>query len=449
MNKMNLICAVAFATLASTTLVAGPGGGGTPPGGGGNQPGGNQPGGGASATWTFDTFLAASTTTSGLIIREGIIIGYDNPTSATVASTVTDIAEGALAGCTTLTSINLSATSITEIPESAFAGCSNLATVVLPSTCTTIGASAFAGCTKLVTLTAPGVTTVGNDSFRACSALTTPPSTIRAAGAFSFAQSGVTSVDLADMTSVGEGTFAGCESLTTATVAAGATLPDALFAGCTALNVADWSGVTAFGQAALAGIPATTLALSSSATLGAYALAADEATIVTTLSGATVPAYDATAFLGREVSYTPVAGSVARLEAMALVTWLQEQAADSSSAVVQPTSYNTADLETWLDTASNLSSIYAFCWAERYAADAGFQPLTVNGTSFLFTAPDAGTTDSLAVTVIGANDLTDTSGFTADALEEAGTVDGVTTYVSSDASAASCFARLRISKGWK
>ena len=176
--------------------------------------------------------------------------------------------------------------------------------------------------------------------------------------------------------------------------------------------------------------------------------AADEATIVTTLSGATVPAYDATAFLGREVSYTPVAGSVARLEAMALVTWLQEQAADSSSAIVQPTSYNTADLETWLDTASNLSAIYAFCWAERYAADAGFQPLTVNGTSFLFTAPDAGTTDSLAVTVVGANDLTDTSGFTADALEEAGTVDGVTTYVSSDATAASCFARLRFAKGW-
>jgi hypothetical protein len=206
--------------------------------------------------------------------------------------------------------------------------------------------------------------------------------------------------------------------------------------------------VVDFGQAAIAGIPATKLTITYSATLGAYELAADEATIVTTLSSATVPAYDATAFLGREVSYTPVAGSVARLEAMALVTWLQEQAADSSSAVVQPTSYNTADLEAWLDTASNLSSIYAFCWAERYAADAGFQPLTVSGRSFLFTEPDVGTTDSLAVTVVGANDLTDAAGFTADALEEVGTADGVTTYVSSDTAAASCFARLRIEKGW-
>ena len=441
--KKRIIVSFACALFVCMSLAAGPGGGGgMTPGGGGNQPGG-----GSSATFTFDTFLASSTATSGLIIREGVIIGYARPASVAVASAVTDIAEGALAGCTTLTSIDLSATTITEIPESAFAGCSNLAAVILPSTCTTIGANAFAGCTKLATLTAPSVTMVGDDSFRACSALSVIPSSVRAAGAFSFAQSGLTSVDLTDLSSVGEGAFAGCESLTAATVASGATLPDALFAGCTALNVGDWSGVVAFGQAALAGIPATTLTLSTSATLGAYALAADEATIVTTLSGATVPAYDATAFLGREVSYTPVAGSVARLEAMALVTWLQEQAADSSSAVVQPTSYNTADLETWLDTASNLSAIYAFCWAERYAADAGFQPLTVSGTSFLFTAPDVGTTDSLAVTVVGTTDLTDTAGFTADALAEAGTADGVTTYVSSDA-AASCFARLRFAKGW-
>ena len=138
----------------------------------------------------------------------------------------------------------------------------------------------------------------------------------------------------------------------------------------------------------------------------------------------------------------------ARLEAMALVTWLQEQAADSSSTVAQPTSYNTADLETWLAAASNLTAVYAFCWAEQYAADAGFLPLTVSGTSFLYTAPDGGTTDSVSVSVVGTNGLADEAGFTADALTEAGTTDGVTTYVSSDASATSCFARLRFAKGW-
>lgn len=429
----------------ATLFAAGPGGGGTPPGGGGNQPGG-----GGGATFTFDTFLASTTTNSTkCLIREGVWTGWASGiTVATLDPSVSTLAAGVCSGCATLTSVNLSNTAITEIPDSAFAGCSNLATVILPATCTTIGANAFAGCAKLATLTAPGVTTVGNDSFCACSALTTPPSAVKAAGAFSFAQSGLTSVDLTGMTSVGEGVFAGCESLTAVTVASSATLPDALFAGCTALNVGDWSGVAVFGQAALAGIPATTLTLSSSATLGAYALAAEEATVVTTLSDAAVPTYDATAFLGREVSYTPVAGSVARLEAIALVTWLQEQAVDSSSTVVQPTSYNTADLETWLDTAYNLSAVYTFCWAERYAADANFRPLVVDGASFLFTAPDGSTTDALTVTVVGTNDLTDEVGFTAEALEEAGTTDDVTTYVSSNTSAASCFARLLIEKSW-
>ena len=105
MNKMNLFVAVAFAAVASTVHAAGPGG--NQPGGGGNQPGGNQPGGGSSATFTFDSFLASSTTTSGLIIREGIVIGFDSPTSVTVASTVSDIAEGALAGCTPRTTTSI------------------------------------------------------------------------------------------------------------------------------------------------------------------------------------------------------------------------------------------------------------------------------------------------------------------------------------------------------
>lgn len=442
MNKISLICTVAFATIVSATVVAGPGSGGTPPGGGGNQPGGNQPGGGSSATWTFDTFLASSTTASGLIIREGVITGYDSPTSATVASTVTDIAEGALAGCTALTSIDLSATSITQIPESAFAGCSNLATVILPSTCTTIGANAFAGCTKLVTLTASSVTTVGNDSFRACSALTTLPSTIRAAGAFSFAQSGVTSVDLTGMTSVGEGAFAGCESLTAVTVAADATLPDALFAGCTALDVGDWSGVAAFGQAALAGIPATTLTLSDSASLGAYALAADETTIVTTLSGASVPAYDATTFLGREVSYTPVAGSVTRIEAFDLVEWLLADSAAASPSVTQPTDYNTATLKTWLATDNNA---YAYAYADDLAVDDSFIGLTVNGTKFLYAAPSDSAL-SVTVTPVASYTLSsDENDWSADNLvwsEENGA------YIAADETQTSCFARLRFTFSW-
>ncbi len=440
--KKRIIVSFTCAMFACMSLAAGPGGGGTSPGGGGMTPGGggNQPGGGSSATFTFDTFLASSTATSGLIIREGVIIGYASPASVTVASTVTDIAEGALAGCTTLASIDLSATSITEIPDSAFAGCSNLAMVILPSTCTTIGANAFAGCTKLATLTAPGATTVGDDSFRACSALSVMPSSVRAAGAFSFAQSGLTSVDLAVMASVGEGAFAGCESLTAATVAAGATLPNALFAGCTALDVGDWSAASAFGQAALAGIPATTLTISPSATLGAYAFAADAATVATTLDQSALPACDSTAFLGREVSYVPVSGSVARIEANDLVDWLLDAA--TSAGVTQPSDYNTATLKAWLSDSANA---YAYAYADDLAADEDFTGLTVSGSRFIYNAP-SDSAISISATVVASYTLSaDESDWSADNLTWSND-DGA--YLATDTTQAACFARLRFTWDW-
>ena len=441
MNKMNLFVAVAFVTLASAALAAGPGGGGTPPGGG-TQPGGNQPGGGSSATWTFDTFLASSTTTSGLIIREGVVIGFDNPTSVTVASTVSDIAEGALAGCTTLTSINLASTSITEIPGSAFAGCTALKTVTLPSSCTSIGANAFAGCTALTTLAASGVTDIGADAFRGCTALASVASSATTLGDYAFAQSGVTAADISGAVSLGEGTFAGCESLSSVTVATGATLPDAVFAGCTALAVSDWSGVTSFGQAALAGIPATALTLNASATIADYALAADEATLVTTLSNSSLPSFADTAFLGREVSYEPVAGSVTRIEASDLVEWLVADASGSSPTVTQPADYNTATLKTWLATGNNA---YAYAYADDIAADESFLGLTVSGTSFVYTAPSDAAI-SVSVMPVGCYELSsDESDWSADNLvwsEEAGA------YVAADATQPSCFARLRFSFNW-
>ena len=440
MNKMNLICAAALATLASAAIAAGPGG--NQPGGGGNQPGGNQPGGGSSATFTFDSFLASSTTTSGLIIREGIVIGFDSPTSVTVASTVSDIAEGALAGCTTLTSINLASTSITEIPGSAFAGCTALKTVTLPSSCTSIGANAFAGCTALTTLEASGVTEIGADAFRGCTALASVASSATTLGDYAFVQSGVTAADISGAVSLGEGTFAGCESLSSVTVATGATLPDALFAGCTALDESDWSQVATFGQASLAGIPVTAISLNSAATLGAYALAADEAVLVTTLSNSSLPSFADTAFLGREVSYAPVAGSITRIEASDLVEWLVADASGSSPTVTQPADYNTATLKTWLATGNNA---YAYAYADDIAADESFLGLTVNGTSFIYAAPSDASI-SVSVTPVGCYELSsDESDWSADNLvwsEEAGA------YVAADTTQDSCFARLRFVCGW-
>ena len=73
----------------------------------------------------------------------------------------------------------------------------------------------------------------------------------------------------------------------------------------------------------------------------------------------------------------------------------------------------------------------------------------MDGKTFIYTAPDGGTADSLTVTVVGTNDLTAEAGFAAEALVVVDTADGVTAYESADASAPACFARLRISKSWK
>jgi hypothetical protein len=267
------------------------------------------------------------------------------------------------------------------------------------------------------------------------------PSSATKLGDYAFAQSGVESVSVSSGMSVGEGAFAGCENLKSAEWNQ-STLPDGVFAGCTALVESDWSQVATFGQASLAGIPVTAISLNSSATLGAYALAADEAVLVTTLSNSSLPSYADTAFLGREVSYTPVAGSITRIEASDLVEWLVADASGSSPTVTQPTDYNTATLKTWLATGNNA---YAYAYADDIAADESFLGLTVCGTNFVYAAPSDASI-SVSVTPVGCYELSsDESDWSADNLvwsEVAGA------YVAADAEQKSCFARLRFVCGW-
>jgi hypothetical protein len=437
--KNHMITSIAVAMLAAAALAEGPGGG-MPPGGGGNQPGGNQPGGGgSSATFTFDTFLASSDVSSGIIVREGVLTGHSSPTSATVPSSVTKIAEGALAGCTTLTLIDLSETSITAIPNDAFSGCTSLATVVLPATCTEIGANAFAGCVALSTLTAPGLATIGADAFRGCDALASVPSSATEIGDYAFAQSGIESVSLSGTVAVGEGAFSGCTGLDTVTVQTDASLPAAVFSGCTALDVSDWAAVATFGRASLAGIPAVVLTVSPSATIGEYAFAADEATVQTTLAQSDVPLHAESAFLGREVSYMPDSSSVTRIEAMDLVEWLSDETA--SSAVTHPSDYNTATLKSWLSSDGNA---YAYAYADDLSNDAAFAGLTVDGQSFIYNAPtDAAL--SIGVTPVAAYELSaDASDWSADNLVWS---DAVGAYVAADETDR-CFVRLRFTLDW-
>ena len=439
---MNRLFVGFTASLVSFAALAAPPGGGVP-GGGGNQPGGNQPGGGGSAVFTFDTFLASTTTNATrCLIREGVWTGWATGIgAASLASSVTRLAPGVCSGCATLASVDLSAcTTLTEIPDSAFAGCTALRTVKLPPSCTTIGANAFAGCTALTTVEASGVASVGSDAFHGCTSLAAVPSSAADIGAYAFAGSGVASVDLGGVSALGEGAFAGCESLTDVAAATQTALPAAVFAGCTTLDAGDWSGIGEFGQAALAGIPATTLTVSPSATLGAYAFAADAATVATTLDQAALPAYDSSAFLGRELSYAPAAGSVAKVEAKDLVDWLSDETA--SAGVEHPADYNTETLKAWLADADNA---YAYAYADDLAANPAFAALTVSGMRFLYMTPSD---VALSVTPVPVACYT-LSPDASDWLEENlvwSDDDGA--YRAADETQTMCFARLKFLVNW-
>lgn len=453
--KLKNIFAVLSVLALSCAYVhaAGPGGdssGGGPGGESGGGPGGGpggESGGGSGGSFTYDSFISVSTN-ANCLVREGTLYGYTSSLTTSVApassSTVGALADGVFAGNTAITTVNLANTSITEIPSDCFAGCTALKTVTLPASCTTIGARAFAGCTALATFTGSGVTVVNHDAFRGCTALTTAAVATSATlpmaiGSYAYSQSGVTGVDLSGVTTLGEGAFAGCESLTAVTVATSATLPAAVFAGCTALAVSDWSDVSEFGQAALSGIPATTLTLSSSATLGAYAFAADAATVATTLNQSALPTYDETAFLGREVSYVPVSGSVTRIEAMDLVDWLLDETA--SAGVSQPADYGTATLKTWLSDASNA---YAYAYADDLAEDGDFLGLNVVGDCFIYNAP-SDTALSIGVEVVGCYTLSsDADDWTADKLVWSDEDGGYLAAEETD----TCFARLRFNWDW-
>lgn len=391
----------ATSLLLTTALLAAPGGGGNRPGGGGNQP--DAPGGGGSSgTFTYDTFLTDAEMADGTIVHDGVWTGFVADAAAFVApSAVTAAVAGVLAGNMSVVTLDLSsATGLTSLPPAACAGCTNLTTVILPDSVTAIGDGAFAGCTALASLTAPGVTTVGSHAFRGCARLAALPEAVQTLGDFACAQSGLMSAELADKT-LGTGVCAECPALATAT--APDNLPSATFAGCTNLTALT-STCASLGAAALAGVPVAELTLPSSVTLGAYALAADESpqALALTYDGATLPATDATTFLGRTLtaSYTPEKGAVCRVEAKPLVDWL----AANAEAVTPPASYASADLRTWLNDADNLT---AYLYADSLAADASFAALDVSGTNFIFRAQDEATVGVVTATLQFCTDLAD------------------------------------------
>ena len=202
----------------------------------------------------------------------------------TLPQGVTEIGEGAFSKCSSLTSVTIP-DSVTEIGNEAFYYCS-VTSVNIPDSVTTIGDSAFSSCYSLTSVTiGDGVTTIGNGAFRDCRSLTSvniPDSvTTIGGGAFkycrslkeftgkfaedngrilvvdgvltAFAPAGITEYTIPNsVTSIGEGAFNGCDSLTSVNIPDSVTeIGYAAFAGCkslTSVNIPD--SVTEIGEEA-------------------------------------------------------------------------------------------------------------------------------------------------------------------------------------------------------
>lgn len=168
---------------------------------------------------------------------------------------------------TTITKVVLP-TTLTEIPENAFKGCTKLEEVVIPGKCTTIQKNAFENCVNLKTVRLGqfvdsennsigdnyyGTLTVAGNVFKNCIRLDTitmyggtygedsykPIDSMRRLttlhnGAFENCES-LTFMDLTEVRIVGTGVFRGCTNLKTVATSAATAIGAYMFDGCTSL----------------------------------------------------------------------------------------------------------------------------------------------------------------------------------------------------------------------
>ena len=139
-----------------------------------------------------------------------------------IRSGVTSIGKYAFYYCNSLTSVAIP-DSVTSIGGGAFHGCSSLTSVAIPNSVTSIGVWAFRFCSSLTSVTIPdSVTSIGDDAFRFCSSLTsmTIGNSVTSIGHLAFhGCTSLTSVTIPDsVTSIGDGAFSGCSHLTAISV---------------------------------------------------------------------------------------------------------------------------------------------------------------------------------------------------------------------------------------
>ena len=97
--------------------------------------------------------------------------GCSGLTSLTIPNNVISIGDGAFNNCMSLASMSIG-NSVTSIGNYAFYVCNSLTSLTIPNSVTSIGNYAFDGCSSLVSVTIPNsVTSIGDGAFYNCSTL--------------------------------------------------------------------------------------------------------------------------------------------------------------------------------------------------------------------------------------------------------------------------------------
>lgn len=209
----------------------------------------------------YDAFAGCSSLSSVTIpkgvtkIDDGVFGGCSSLSSVTFLGPVTKIGQSAFSRCSSLTSDSfVLPETVTTIGQDAFNQCTGLTSFKIPSKVMTLDYSTFGACTNLASVDLNNVTRIGNSVFSGCSSLTSIDlHNITSIGRYAFWNcSKLTSVALPDdSVSLEDSIFDGCTGLTSIDLKKATTIPNYTFSGCTGLtSVTIPENVTSVGGAA-------------------------------------------------------------------------------------------------------------------------------------------------------------------------------------------------------
>lgn len=180
-----------------------------------------------------------NSTIPGTIIAIGssAFSGCSELSAIKIPGSVTAIGNSAFSGCTNLTAIDIPS-SVTDIGSSAFSD-SGLKSITIPEGITTIGFGMFAYCSGLASVTLPSsVTSIEAKAFDHCTSLTSIdiPGTVKSIGSSAFYGSGLTSIDINNVTEIGDMAFEYCAKMKSASILKARSVPESTFENCIALE---------------------------------------------------------------------------------------------------------------------------------------------------------------------------------------------------------------------